>query len=145
MRRCEYKLVSASESNLRCLLQWVAARDIVWMTYRFPLQKKVTITYPTSCIDPAESQQIDHEIMHARQFASWWGPWLIPLAVTLFPLPVFFSGRWYVERWPYWHDIVDNKLSVEQAVWKLWLRYGWCWPKCLMRRWFYKKLLEDLK
>lgn len=123
-----------------------------WVTYRLPWMRRARITFPggAALADAAVRERallagwqlsvLSHEQVHVRQFATWWGPWLIPLLVALLPLPVLFSGRWFVERKAYLADIVNARLTREDAVNILWNSYGWCWPKALMRRWFDKQL-----
>src|SRR5690606_9052076 len=100
----------------------------------------VRITYPDKISAPAESPTLPHELVHARQFATWWGPWLLPLLAALLPLPTLLSGRWFIERHAYLQDIRAGRRTVEAAVQTLWRDYGWCWPRSLMRRWFEREL-----
>ena len=139
------RLIPADQSRLRRLLALVAPLDKFWVTYRLPFQRQVTITYPPSLMYwiAADSPMRMHEMVHARQFATWWGPWVIPLLVSLFPLPVLFSGRWWVERRAYLKDIRTGRMTVRQAADALWDGY-WCpWPRRLMRQWFHKQLEKD--
>jgi hypothetical protein len=106
------------------------------MTYRLPFQSYVRVTHPDLIAPMSRPDIVEHEMYHVTQFESWWGPWLIPLAASLFPLPVLLSGRWFIERWAYLGDIKAGRLTVEAAAETLWGLYGWCWPKPLMRRWF---------
>ena len=108
-------------------------------TYRLPFGKP-TIAYPTFIDFEKHKYILEHELMHVEQFRPWYGPLLVGLAVSLFPLPVFFSGRWFVERQPYLNDILKGQLTVDEAVDVLWSYYGWGWPKKLMRKWFNKRV-----
>jgi len=65
--------------------------------------------------------------------------------VWLLPLPVLFSGRWFIERAAYLDGIIKYGDDVEKCVNTLWDGYLWPWPKPLMRKWFYKKLKEHNK
>lgn len=132
-----YELVRADKSWLRQLLSLVVPLDSVWMTYRFPFRAAV-VTYPVGTSSPSRSPTLKHEEHHVKQLGTWYGPlWLLLLA-TLLPLPVFFSGRWFIERRAYLGDINRGQLTADRAADILWSRYGMCWPKALMRRWFYK-------
>lgn len=120
-----------------------------WTTWRLPFQEHVRIGYPSgrtdldgkaTAYDIADTIIVDHELVHATQFRPWYGPWWVILFVSLFPLPVLFSGRWFVERRAYLKHIKTGYYSVDAVVDALWHRYGWCWPKPLMRRWFAKQL-----
>jgi len=135
-----YRLLPYSKSTVRKVL-WIFVGSVCWMTYRFPFQKKSTITYPDDVTNPEiKTDILEHEEVHVAKFNTWWGPWIIPLLVTLFPLPMFFSGRWFIERHAYLADIKAKRITVEEAVETLWLYYFMCWPRCLMRRWFKRKL-----
>jgi hypothetical protein len=89
-----------------------------WTTYRLPFQKKVTICYPLGIV-PEEDRHIpilEHEMVHAKDFIKWWGPWFMALAI----LP---PGRWFVERRAYLQDIQRKHLTLERAVNTLWWKY----------------------
>jgi hypothetical protein len=111
-----------------------------WTTYRLPFQKKATITYPDSLYTDQDEAILEHEMFHVRQLKPWYGPFVGGLLVTLFPLPIIFSGRWFMERHPYLNDIVKKRGTIDQVVDILWYGYGWCWPKSLMRKWFAKQI-----
>jgi hypothetical protein len=140
----QYRLLSADQSWVRWLLAWLVPRDRFWMTYRLPFQKMATITFPrrTGILSMSAKGIIAHERHHVRQFAPWWGPWWVLLRATLVPLPVLFSGRWFLERHAYLDDIQRGRNTVDKVVDLLWSSYGWCWPKPLMRRWFRSRIKE---
>ena len=131
----EYRLIRADESKLRKLLSMFVV-PTMWMTYRLPFQRYVRITYPIFIADPETSLTLQHELCHVPIFSTWWGPWVVPLLVSLIPLPVLFSGRWFVERWAYLADIKAGRITIDQAVDNLWNLYAYAWPKSLMYRWF---------
>ena len=99
---------------------------------------------------------LSHELVHCHQQSTWWGVVMTLLQVTVLPLPVFFSGRWFVERHAYLRDIRRKKktrynirgdgkimeysdrevMTPEIAAQKMWDQYGWPWPKRLMVKWF---------
>ncbi len=137
----EIKLVAADRSLVRQVLRPIVSLERWWMTYRLPFQKYVRITYPPRIpyVRAKHSATVDHETVHAEWFATWWGPWLIPL-MMVFPLPFLFTGRWFVERPAYLLDIKTGRCSVENAVNALWTGYAFPWPKPLMHRWFNKQL-----
>lgn len=132
----------ASKDWLRRLLKPIV-RDEFWFTRRFPFCQAV-ITHPDFVTNPKDHPVLQHELHHVEQFSKWWAPFVLPLLATCLPSPVFFSGRWYVERWAYLADIRAGRLTIDGAVQALWSGYGWCWPKPLMRKWFKSKLPEHI-
>jgi hypothetical protein len=136
-----YTLLPASQSWLRRLLAalYMVPMERVWMTYRLPFQGAVQITYPDAVEKPMASRLVSHELIHARWLAKWWGPVAGLLLAALVPLPIFFSGRWFIERHAHLHDIEAGYCTVEKAADRLWNKYLWAWPRPLMRRWFEKK------
>jgi len=114
-----------------------------WTTYRLPFQKQATIACPAGIEDPLDDKHdkvIAHEMVHVKQLEPWYGPFLMLFLYFLFPLPVFFSGRWFVEREAYLVDIKNGRVGLGSAVDILWLAYFYCWPKSLMRKWFEKRV-----
>ncbi len=107
-----------------------------YTTYRLPLQRRVTICYPQGLGEPDE-RILDHELVHAADFARWWGPWFMALAI-------FPPGRWYVERWAYLQDIQEGHRTVLDVVDTLWHSYrikAWRWPSThKMHQWFTERL-----
>ena len=115
-----------------------------WTTWRWPFGQP-TIYYPNDnrgkIINPARYPEIlEHEGVHVKQQEPWFGPWVTLALAAFFPLPIIWSGRWFIERPAYLNDIRRGRLSVEQAIDILWNSYGWCWPRPLMRVWFTKEL-----
>jgi hypothetical protein len=100
----------------------------------------VYITYPDDVKDPENQPQVPHELIHATTLEQWWGPFLIPLFAILLPLPIVFSGRWFIERRAYLEDIKSGVETVDSAVYNLWNYYLMCWPTSLMRKWFNNEL-----
>jgi len=107
-----------------------------------------TIYYPTGVYDPlspVHTRARNHELMHVEQFRTagcgvpWIGVLVLAPLYLLLPLPVLFSGRWFMEREPWLMDIRAG-VSVERAVQVLWSSYAFPWPRFLMRRWFNKRL-----
>lgn len=141
-------IVNKGDSPLMRALALVLGRQFLtrfWTTWRLPFQRAVRIGYPAGMTrsDAAASTVVAHEMHHARQVWPWYGPlWVLPCAALL-PLPVLFSGRWWIERGAYLDDIRDGRITTEQAVDVLWRAYGWCWPRPLMRRWFTAALTAD--
>lgn len=78
---------------------------------------------------------IRHELVHIDQARRF--PGFFQLSYLLLPLPFGLAYfRWVWERRAYLVDIEAGRLSIEEAVTTLWSRYGWCWPRPWMRRWF---------
>lgn len=138
-----YEIVLAERDLLRRTLKKLGlVDDAFYLTYRLPGMSLARITVPRNRVD---WDIIAHELHHVKQFSTWWGPWLIPLAAVLFPLPILFSGRWWIERQAYLADIKAGRDTAEGAVTTLWRFYGWPYPKCLMRRWFTAQLNKGEK
>lgn len=137
-----YDLIPANKSWFRQAIRPVVSLDRWWLTYRFPFQKRTKVTYPPrmSRAEAETSDTLQHELVHVGWFDTWWGPWAIPLLVVFFPLPILFSGRWFVERPAYLADIRAGRHTVESAVEALWRGYLFPWPRSLMRRWFISQL-----
>lgn len=108
-----------------------------WTTVRLPFGKS-TIAHPPG-IDPMlpeYDQTRSHELGHVEQQRTAWGLLKSFLLYFFFPLPVVFSGRWFVERELFLEDILAGELTVERAVNLLFWSYFFAWPRFLMRRWF---------
>jgi len=120
-----------------------------WTTYRLPFQKQATIAYPESN-DISKYDQIpdwamrilEHELVHVKDMSSSWGLFKMFWLVWLLPLPILFSGRWFIERHAYLYGMIKYNDNVDERVDALWNGYAWPWPKYLMRKWFNKKLNE---
>lgn len=139
-----YLLRPANEDPVRRILSPIAPIDKWWMVYRLPFQERVTITYPPHVREPWNTKTYQHELYHAReQFSKWWGPWFIPILASVFPLPVFFSGRWFLERGAYLADIKAGRRSVKGSARILSQMYWKPWPEPLMRAWFERQLRGD--
>lgn len=101
-----------------------------------------TIYYPATIKDPTYPQYRvvrEHEAMHVAQFKKY-GVLLMALMYIAFPLPILFSGRWFIERNPYLHDIKSGAVTINEAVSMLARFYLYPWPKTLMRRWFERQV-----
>jgi hypothetical protein len=118
-----------------------------WTTTRFPGQLPV-ISYPTTVdnpMDPRYRTILKHELVHCQQMRSTWGL-IRSIALYFFlPLPIFFSGRWYMERTAFLIDINDGIKTPAYTVELLWRSYLYPWPRTLMRRWFEKHRKPDAK
>lgn len=113
-----------------------------WTTWRWPFGQP-TIYYPTRVANPARfPDTLEHEGIHVRQQEPWWGPYWTLFLATVIPAPIIWSGRWFIERPAYLHDIRRGRLTIEQSIDILWRSYGWCWPRPLMRVWFEKELTK---
>ena len=136
--------VRKDESALMRTIGWVLGAwfmERFWTTLRFPFCDP-RIYYPTSVQEFWDDRYdwiIQHELVHARQFRSWYGPAWLALLYVLAPLPVLFSGRWFIERRAFAQDIRYGKRTPESAAQTLWDFYVWPWPKSLMIKWFRKE------
>lgn len=134
-------LIEASADPLRRFLTKIGIiKSRYRFTYRLPFMQAARITYPDGTPHPTLQPWIRHEMHHVRQLAPWYGPWWVIPCVLFFPLPVLFSGRWWVERGPYLDNIKQRLDTVESVVEDLWHDYGYCWPKPMMRKWFKARL-----
>ena len=144
-------LIPKSESRLMRAVGWVlkpftpSFMTYFWTTYRIPFQKP-TIAYPPNIQEPTlYTPVLEHEMIHAEDMRSEWDLFKMFCLLLFFPMPVIFSGRWYIERYPYLHNMINHAhhgYTVERGVENLWNNYLWAWPKPLMRKWFTKKLEE---
>lgn len=109
-------------------------------TYRLPFQKQGTIACPVG-YDPMDYPGVlEHELVHVEQQRSAWGLFKSFWLYFLLPLPIIFSGRWFIERDAYLLDIKAGRITVEYAVNTLWKSYAFAWPPGLMRKWFNERL-----
>lgn len=118
-----------------------------WTVYRLPFGKP-TITHPdaiTDPLDPKYTSTIEHEMIHVEDLRSAWGLFKAFWLVWLLPLPVLFSGRWYLERHAYLHNIINHRYPIDAVVDALWNGYLWPWPKSMMTKWFEEKVEEHKK
>ena len=98
---------------------------------------KNTIYYPEG-LDPFQYPVvIEHELVHVKQWERL-GSLGFLLLYFILPLPLLFSGRWFLEREAYLKDIEAGELSANHVTYLLWSEYFFSWPKPLMRRWFKK-------
>jgi len=146
-------LIPKADSKLMRTVGWVlkpftpSFMTHFWTTYRIPF-KKPTIAYPSIVQEAAHDKYkstLEHEMMHAEDMRSGWGLFKMFCLLLFFPMPVIFSGRWYIERYPYLHNMINHAsrgYTVEREVENLWNNYIWAWPKPLMKKWFEKKLKE---
>lgn len=144
--KAEYDLV-LKEDDLVMLFLGLFSRSFMRRstTYRLPFMKRAQVCVPTifrELTPAAQASTLDHELVHVQQFQPWYGPWWVILFNFLLPLPILFSGRWFIERRAFLLGIRQEIFEVEQVVDALWTQYGWCWPKPLMRAWFIKHLKE---
>lgn len=111
-----------------------------WTTWkRLPWSKHVHICHGTSEMDPMGWELAwlrTHELFHVRSMKTLWGWIKTAFLYVLVPLPVFYSGRWYIEREAYLNDINSGILTIDQAIEQLWADYFMPWPKKKMKAWF---------
>jgi len=140
----QVKLIPKTHSRLMrfaALIMGQVFVDNFWTTYRLPFQKVPTITYPPRILDPlSRTSTLEHEMIHVQDLRRPFAPIYMGLLVFIFPLPILFSGRWFVERKAYLQNIIHHGYNIEHVVDTLWHGYAWCWPRSLMRRWFEKEL-----
>lgn len=137
-------LIPKSESYLMRFIGFFSKRFMLffWTTYRLPFQSKVRITYPDGIFDPMQHTNVlDHELVHARDFAHWWGPYFMALVVVP-------GGIWIVERRAYLVDIKDGRHTAGSAADVLWFDYGirryLGWPtRAAMELWLTLELARD--
>lgn len=107
------------------------------------------IYYPARIKQPHDLQHFgirEHEQMHVEQFyragLGLWPLGVVVLAVVylFLPLPLWFSGRWFIERGPHLLDIKTGRRGLTQAIEGLHKGYWRPWPKSWMREWFSDRL-----
>ena len=133
-----FEFVKVSDDWLRRVLATLRlVKRTRWMVYRFPWQRRVRVTHPDD-VDPraADRHRVRrHEFHHVQDFIPWWGPWVQISLCALLPLPVLFSGRWFVERRAYRDAIDQGWTTVDRVLDVLWSKYAFAWPRPLMRAW----------
>jgi hypothetical protein len=87
-----------------------------------------------------DAQMLRHELVHAAQFRPWYGPIWVGLLASLLPFPMYYSGRWFIERRAYLIDIRNGRVTLDAAIASLVTHYGNPWPKGAMRKWFEARL-----
>ncbi len=118
---------------------WPSFLTYWWTTLRLPWWHRPRILYPTPVTNPFEHPMVlHHELVHVSQVRGWGLLWTA-LLMFLLPLPVLFSGRWFVERRPYLVQL-RNGVPVDEVINLLWRSYLIPWPRFLMRRWFEREL-----
>lgn len=138
----DYVVVVKNEDRLMRFIGWFSASFMRRATtYRLPFMRAAKVCIPANVGPKLYLDVVEHEKVHVDQFAPWYGPWWV-IAAQVLPLPVFFSGRWFVERDAYLQEIKHGTRTLEEAIDVLWSQYGWCWPRKLMRKWFISKLTE---
>ena len=112
-----------------------------WTTYRIPFMR-ARVCHPIGVNPENKLITYQHELMHVKQLHPWYGPFLVCALYFLLPLPVFFSGRWFIERHAFLWDIRMKLRTVDDAIDALHGKYFRPWPKSWMREWFEKKLVD---
>jgi hypothetical protein len=96
------------------------------------------VFYPTYIFDPLSDKYEDtvrHELVHVRQWRKGWFKFVA--LYFIFPLPVLFSGRWFIEREAYLEQIkADPFINPSWISSVLWENYLCPWPKSWMTKWF---------
>ena len=114
-------------------------RNYFWTTWRWPFQEYPVVYYPARIQNIGLYEHgLDHEKYHADFLRHWYGPPCVVLFSTILPLPMYISGRWFLERDAYLNDIIHQRRTLEMVVVELDTRYGHPWPKSWMRAWFQK-------
>jgi hypothetical protein len=132
------KFIRRDKSILMKILNLFLPKD-TWMT----LGNR--IYYPISVEDPMDKKYYDvrhHEYIHFVQFSRY-GYLGVLIIYFIFPLPILFSGRWFIERKAYLWDLCFTKITINEVVNTLWKFYLFPWPKFLMKRWFEKMKEKD--
>ncbi len=122
--------------------------DIFWTAYRLPWQKEGVVTYPSYIKNPMANGYRwirKHELKHISRMETLWGLAKDFLLYFFFPLPIFLSGRWFVERYPILGDILAGKKTIKEAVDQLWNGYLFPWPRSWMTAWFESQIPEETR
>jgi hypothetical protein len=79
---------------------------------------------------------VAHEFVHLTQWFRL-GAIRFLLLYFVFPLPVFFSGRWWLERDAFLVQIRHFGMTIGEATTAVSGKaYTWCWPKRWILEWF---------
>lgn len=122
----------------------------MWTTMGSRIYYPATMAkYPAEGTDGAKAAWIaqhqaiiQHELVHVAQFKRWtiFG---VGFLYLIFPLPVLFSGRWWIERPAYLLDIRSGYRTPQSAAHTLTKSYFYPWPNKWMIDWFLKELTKD--
>lgn len=77
---------------------------------------------------------IAHEFVHVKQFERL-GLLRFALFYFVFPFPVLFSGKWFLEREAFLRDIYYFGATEKEISEILWKDYFYPWPKGWMKKW----------
>ncbi len=140
----EVRFIRKDQSRLmRVISYFFPANRMFWTTVRFPFGGP-RVYYPEYVGDPHDHGMIvHHEMVHVDQQKTAWGLFKTFWLAWLLPLPIGFSGRWFIERDAFLGDIKrlgGTDLAIAAAVSDLHSGYLWPWPRKLMYAWFKKQL-----
>jgi len=141
--------ISKSESKFMRLINFISYPFMLGkFNTQFFTTIKNTIYYPV-VVEDLFSQQyedtIEHELVHVEQFKKM-GVILFFLFYIFLPLPILFSGRWFLERKAYMVQINTQKKQehkenmISLVVDSLWKNYFFPYPRSLMTKWFKKQI-----
>ena len=124
------RFVIKTDSWLMRLIGWVVGQwfmDSFATTLRFPFCRP-TIYYPIGFPGPRfiPLWLLEHELHHVKQFAPWYGPFLMAL---LFCYPY---GRWRIERRAWLVDLRTERIKPMAAATLLRRLYRWPFPESWM-------------
>lgn len=137
-------LVRKDRDALSRVIGWVWPRFLTywWTVIRLPWWHRPRILYPSTLDSPfRQPVALQHELVHVPQVQGWRLLWSA-LLLFLLPLPVLFSGRWFLERRPFLVHL-RNGVPIDEVVNLLWWSYLFPWPRWLMRRWFERELARE--
>ena len=135
------RILNKGSSRLWRLLGWFSddQMHMWWTVYRLPFGRAV-MAHPPGADIRQEWKLANHELYHVEWMLNWWGPWVLLPLYFLVPLPVWFSGRWFIERGAYLRDLETDRLTIDQCIDFLWRRYAMAWPKGKMRAWLEREV-----
>lgn len=145
--------VPKEQSRIMRLIDWALRVTRIntrfthfWTTIRWPFQKKSRIYFPPQIGERCPWDEdfagiVAHERVHVRQWDHFGASVYWALLYTILPLPVYWSGRWWMERPAYLADLKAGRYeTVEAAAWALYHYYGRPYPLKRMEAWFRKHL-----
>lgn len=114
-------------------------------TYRKPWDKLPIFAVPDEwdLSDKRREGLWEHERVHADDMRTLWQLTKMFCLLLFFPMPIIFSGRWYIERYAKLVNMRRGELTPEKAADDLWGFYLWAWPRKMAIKWWKEQLEKE--